>query len=273
MSRHYIHSSLLLSSLAAAALISSCGANGASMDSADQDLIAPPARSDAPQVAALDGHVVAPQPLLPDEGKGVSDWFDLPDIHIPDLGPVFDFDAWWESQHIDVVSGENAIPLDSPIMYSDNVTAVPMITGWHDVGLGILVPEIGTGLDMLSAPGEMSYAMFGLKGIPDGEDVVNVQLQGQLAPGAGDTHGVYIGIGNYDENSFRWYGPYDLASGEKELSFYNIDTTNSSGHAYVTLAVWGGDELELSNLDITIDTMIHFEIPDFEIPELPAWGF
>lgn len=267
MSRHYITSSMLLTSIVSAALISGCGAMGGSMDAADQDLLAAPASYDAPPEGGSDNHITAPQPVLPDESKGASDWFDMPDIEIP--LDIIDWDAWWESLHIAVTGGENDLPLDEYMMASSNVSEQLVITGYEEVFPGIIIPILGPGLKLAAGENEMAYAMFGLKDVPAGQNIVNVHLAGTLTPGSGDEHGVYIGISNYNTDAYKWYGPVDLSGGEADQSTYFLNCANEAAHAYLVIAVWDGDEFVMSDLDVTIDTLI--DIPDFDIPEIPAF--
>jgi len=247
----------------ASSLVASCGGNNASMDETA------PAQ-DYVSADAMPQHIEAAKPLLPPD-KDVTDFSDLFDDILPDiLDPGFDLDLWWESLHVPVVEGDNAIALDQYLAKSANVTQSDMLLDVEEGPLGIPIPVIGPGLDLVSQENEMAYVEFGLSGIPDGMDVVKVSFDGQGFMGPGANHGVYVGLSNYAKDAYSWFGAYDIFAGNWEVDL-NIEDASSTGHAYLVIAVHGGDELILKHLNVTVGNRIIIEIPDFEI-EIPEFS-
>jgi hypothetical protein len=216
--------------LAALAALTGCQ-SGSPLDLGDEAL------SDTQNAGEAPAPIVSDEPVLP---KGSSDWqqFD------PEVSETLK-DLLFDLRHIPLQSGDNCCIDPQDYMYkSSNVE--------HDGGDVVLK----------STTGQMSYVTYGFRNIPEGEEIIKVTVRGTM-----DTQlfnpfgGLYIGISDYDLGQFRWFGPLGTEN-EYELPLWNIDTTNDSQRAYVTLAVYNGDHYTVQDIDVKVGTQ--FVIPDFD---------
>jgi hypothetical protein len=208
--------------------------------SGDVDLI-----GDAWSAAVLD------EPVLP---KGPSDLSLLPGIN-PQLDP-----GLFLAMHIPLDEGENSVPVEDYMAASDNVSEMflPGGLGWYTNKDGELVygPITHSYVTLSSGPAELSYITYGFSGIPEGKEIIGLKIYGSseaelFNPG----QGLYVGIGDYGRETWRWYGGLGTQD-YYELDFRNLDTTNSGQCGYLTLAVYGGDTYTISSVHVIVGNKI-----------------
>jgi hypothetical protein len=217
------------------------------------------ALSDSQNVGDQQSPIVADQPALP---KGSSDFQQID----PGLSKQLQ-DMLYAMKHIPLESGENNdIDLGKYLDKSDNATEKSTYVGSHyqDDGYGhmIVISEYRTDIVLQSGTGEMSYVTYGFRNIPEGEQLTKITVRGTM-----DTQmfnpfgGLYIGVSDYDHGNFRWFGPLGTEN-EYTLNLFNINTTNSKQRAYVTLAVYNGDDYTVQDLDVKVGSQFFY--PGFD---------
>jgi hypothetical protein len=189
------------------------------------------------------------EPVLP---KGPSD-LELEEIGDLEIGLL---DTLFLSMHIPLAEGDNDVPVEDYLAASDNVSdmALPGSPGWHLDEHGNLVFGMETihFTRLSSGPGEVSFVTYGFSDIPEGKEIIGVRINGfseaeLFNPG----EGLYVGMGDYYKDAWRWYGPYGTQS-EYDITFRNLDSTNDGQRGYLTLAVYGGDTYTIESIEVVV---------------------
>lgn len=172
--------------------------------------------------------------------------------------PILDWDLIWEAMHNPVVSGDNEIDLGHYMGHSAGSSYGSQILGWlpgfppspiYGMGLFLPTPEGGSG---------NSYATFGLSGIPVNQQLKRVSLKGY-------GHGVYVGVSDFSNNSYRWFGPVGLDSGEAvEINLPLMDSRNSDGKTYITILA-NHQSPTVTAMNVGIGDKFEIQIPDVQI--------
>jgi hypothetical protein len=181
------------------------------------------------------GPIVSPTPPTPREASA-PDWGEFDEIVEPELPPWMQ-ELIFDGMHISLTSGENDVDHTDYMYSSDNVTVIP------DIG--------GDRVELASTPAAMSYVTYGFKDIPDGEEILRLEVTGTGAFGTGAGDGLYIGLGDYRRGAIRWVGPY-AAEDDWVVNIWFMDNTNDQQRAYLTLAVAGGDTAEIEGLRVFV---------------------
>jgi hypothetical protein len=269
MSKHSFTIGLLVSCLVALLAIASCG-GGAGSPLSDEALNGN--SNESTQIAQPDALVTVTMPTL----RQVS--APTPPDDLLEIDPAPDwFDHIWLALHESLAHGDNAIDVLTPTYKSSSTTVESVITGWHVGPGGTINPEFSDALVLASEPGEMAYATFGFKDIPDGEEMLTITAHGYGAFGSHENNGLYIGIGSMEKGMYKWFGPYAPDADEYKVSTWGLDTANSDGHGYVTFAVYNGDQFTLLDLQVTIGDRTVFPGFDWDaieiLPLIPPGGY
>jgi hypothetical protein len=124
-----------------------------------------------------------------------------------------------------------------------------------------------------SNEGDMAYATFGFQDIPAGEHIKQVRAVGYGSYGDHDGNGLYIGMGNMAEGSYKWYGPYGPSEDEYIVKTWGMDTSNDDNRGYVTFAVYNGDSFTITGLEVTVgEHELFFPWAELIIPEMQLPG-
>jgi predicted small lipoprotein YifL len=228
--------------LAALAALTGCQ-SGSPLDLNDEAL------NDSQNVGEAPEPIVNPEPVLP---KEAAEYKQVDPGHAKLIEDVL-----FDLRHIPLESGDNNDIDQGAYMYqSDNVTEEEVQVGTHieidEYGNMWVVGEYNTDVILKSTTGEMSYVTYGFKNIPEGEEIIKVTVRGTMNTQMFNPFGgLYIGVSDYDNGNFRWFGPLGTEC-EYELNLWNIDTTNSKQRAYVTLAVYNGDHYTVQDIDVRV---------------------
>ena len=106
-------------------------------------------------------------------------------------------------------------------------------------------------LNLLSARDTVSFVTYGLYAPNANQHVLSVDVSGAASFALGDEHGLYVGVRQFGEPRYNWYGPY------KASEAWHVDALRDSNYtggtaAYVTLAVFNGDTVRVDGLRLNL---------------------
>lgn len=253
------HSVLILIALSLAALSASCGggaplapeapagqAASSTVNSQPSQLPLPDGESSSG--IAWDGTLVSTEdsPVL---YRSASDWFDS--IDWGGFGDL-DWPAIWNAMHQPLADGDNSLDVRAGISRSSNATDDGIFNGFLPGPLGELYPDYVYGVLLTSAPGQMSYITYGLRDVPAFEDVLSVSVDaygGFL--GDDNQHGLYIGVSDYYNGRWQWYGPFK-ADALQDINIVRTPMFNTDGYGYITLACSEGDSYGIRGVSVKV---------------------
>jgi len=130
----------------------------------------------------------------------------------------------------------------SPNTFVSRGAGVPPVTGQRPAPLSE---------NLLSARDNVSFLTYGLYAPNANQHVISVDIWGQASFGAGVEHGLYVGVRQFGEPRYSWYGPF--SANER----WHVDARRDSSYpagtaAYVTLAVFNGDNIRVDSLDLNM---------------------
>jgi hypothetical protein len=106
-------------------------------------------------------------------------------------------------------------------------------------------------LNLHSARDTVSFVTYGLYAPESDQRVLSIAVSGAGSFAIGSEHGLYVGVRQFGEPFYQWYGPYK--AGERWLVDALRDSNYPGGTAaYVTLAVFNGDTARLDGLRIDL---------------------
>jgi hypothetical protein len=106
-------------------------------------------------------------------------------------------------------------------------------------------------LNLLSARDTVSFVTYGLYAPDSNQRVLSLDVSGAGSFGVDHQHGLYVGVRQFGEPFYHWYGPFK--AGDR----WHVDALRDSNYAngtaaYVTLAVFNGDNVRLDGLRIDL---------------------
>jgi hypothetical protein len=142
--------------------------------------------------------------------------------------------------HLQLPFGNSNVNPPRYVMASPNVA----VSASSD---GSVPRQLQYSLNLLSARDTVSFVTYGLYAPDSNQHVVGVDLSGAASFGIGEEHGLYVGVRQFGEPSYNWYGPF------KASERWHVDALRDSNYtggtaAYVTLAVFKGDTVRVDGL-------------------------
>ena len=153
-------------------------------------------------------------------------------------------------KHVPLESGENDVDVTQFLYRSANA-----FIDHDDIYLNHV--------DLHSTETEMSYVTYGFRNIPEGENIVRVEIFGDGIFGDGPFNGLYIGISNAAKGTYEWAGPFQPGM-DWALDVWNLDSADDNNRAYMTFAVYGGDMAEIRELKVWVNGMQVMQAPELE---------
>jgi len=106
-------------------------------------------------------------------------------------------------------------------------------------------------LALHSARDTVSFVTYGLYSPSSNQRVYGVDVKGAASFGVGGDHGLYVGVKQFGEPRYRWYGPYSANE------TWHVDALRDSNYepgsaAYITVAVFNGDEVRIDGLSVDL---------------------
>jgi hypothetical protein len=210
-----------------AAAISSCGANG--MDSQLEPV------TDLVSGADYASEMSAEDSTAGRQNSQIEFNEDIFKLYPEDILPEY---------NTNLNSGENYLYC-SDAEASRNLYYMERHVGW-DLNYDELTPVYEVIGWLEGVPGEMSYVIFGVEGLPDNEDVLSVQLVGN---NFGDEGEYYVAVSDRYDGDWRISGPF---SGDDEA--VNVVRTNmfsESGEAVIAIITYG-QSLDVQGLKVNV---------------------
>jgi hypothetical protein len=106
-------------------------------------------------------------------------------------------------------------------------------------------------LNLVSDVNTVSFVTYGLISPQARQQLRSVELTGAASFAAGGDHGLYIGVRQFAEPRYYWYGPF--RAGDNWRATVDRDSSFGDGNAaYITLAVFNGDTVRIDSLGADI---------------------
>ena len=146
------------------------------------------------------------------------------------------FGANFATLHLQLPYGKTEVRPVSYVMASPNALVSPDAN---------VPPQLH--LNLLSARDTVSFVTYGLYSPTSTQHVLGIDVHGAGSFAIGDEHGLYVGVRQFGEPRYNWYGPF------KANERWHVDALRDSNYgpgdsAYVTLAVFNGDNVRLDSL-------------------------
>lgn len=149
----------------------------------------------------------------------------------------------WYLAHIPLVSGENEIDVTDYLYHGDGA-----FVDHDDIYLNHV--------DLSSEPGGTSYVTYGFRNIPEGENIIRVEIMGEGYFGDDESDGLYVGISDPATDTYKWVGPFKTGE-DWALNLWFMDNVNDSQRSYLTLMVADGDYAEIREMRVFVGEPPH----------------
>jgi hypothetical protein len=141
--------------------------------------------------------------------------------------------------HLQLPFGSSDVSPLRYLMASPNVVLTPTAAP----GQQLTPPS----LSLLSARDTVSFVTYGLYTRDANQHVLNVEVSGAASFALGDEHGLYVGVRQFGEPRYNWYGPFKANERWQVDVMRDMNYTGGDA-AYVTLAVFNGDTVRVDEL-------------------------
>jgi hypothetical protein len=199
--------------------------------------------------------LVTDKPIIPSKDAS----WDLPEF------PEIDWDSIWDSMHQDVQHGDNELDLSAYMSHSDNAQYYNVLVG---VTPDLPPTLIYNDFDVFgSTENSLAHMTYGMKNFPAGEELKQITIEGSGI-------GVYVGIADYNNHNYRWFGKYDLGGGPVTIDLPLMDSVNNDGKAYLVFASYNGEQPVIQKVTYKVGDQLPigpWEVPDFEVPDFGPW--
>jgi hypothetical protein len=106
-------------------------------------------------------------------------------------------------------------------------------------------------VNLVSDVNTVSFVTYGLLSEAARQQVLSVEVFGRASFALGRENGLYIGVRQFAEPRYQWYGPFKSA--EQWRAVAERDSNFADGNAaYITLAVFNGDSISVDGLAIEL---------------------
>jgi hypothetical protein len=107
------------------------------------------------------------------------------------------------------------------------------------------------GVALRSDARSVSFVTYGLYDPQANTQIQSVELEGAASTGRQQDSGLYVGIRQFGEPRYRWYGPFQ-PNDRWRADAERLSTMGRGTAGYVTLAVFNGDEARIDRLSIEL---------------------
>ncbi|MBN2082048.1 hypothetical protein JW859_07555 [bacterium] len=155
-----------------------------------------------------------------------------------------------------------ALPVDDVSTTGHGVSAVTTIDLENMAESTPTVIYSGGALNIPSANDEIAWARYAVE-LPENEDLIGFSINGTYQPSSvvANRSGLWVGLSNYSEKSWMFFGPYTL---ESYVSVDNLDPArfgNNDGWMHVLLLTGYGDGVQLTNVQTYTEAAVTGVLP------------